>query len=101
MLCAEETMYRRLYPCPEEFLPERWLRGSELSKHNPAYAFLPFGHGIRKCIGHRISTMEMLIFITKIMQNYNVSYHHGPIEVYNKVVNVPVTPIRCRLERRK
>ncbi|MFA9269647.1 MAG: cytochrome P450 [Baekduiaceae bacterium] len=43
-----------LYPEPEEFRPERFLDGAAES-----YAWLPFGGGIRRCIGAALAQAEM------------------------------------------
>jgi cytochrome P450 len=43
-----------LYPQPEEFRPERFLdEGAE------SYSWLPFGGGIRRCIGAALAQAEM------------------------------------------
>jgi cytochrome P450 len=44
-----------LYPDPERFKPERFL-GRELE----SYAWLPFGGGIRRCIGAALAQAEMI-----------------------------------------
>jgi cytochrome P450 len=44
-----------LYPEPEKFRPERWLDGEPES-----YAWLPFGGGIRRCIGAALAQAEMI-----------------------------------------
>lgn len=100
VLIAQETMYKRLYTRGDEFLPERWIRGEALSKENPPFAFLPFGHGRRKCIGFRISVTEHAILLCKLVKKYKMSYHHEPMEMTNKVLNVPIHPLRVRLEKR-
>jgi cytochrome P450 len=43
-----------LYPDPERFRPERFLNGAAES-----YAWLPFGGGIRRCIGAALAQAEM------------------------------------------
>jgi cytochrome P450 len=44
-----------LYPEPERFRPERWLEAEAES-----YAWLPFGGGIRRCIGAALAQVEMV-----------------------------------------
>ncbi|HEX6713261.1 MAG TPA: cytochrome P450 [Thermoleophilaceae bacterium] len=44
-----------LYPEPEAFRPERWIDGEPES-----YAWLPFGGGIRRCIGAALAQAEMV-----------------------------------------
>ncbi len=43
-----------LYPAPNEFRPERFLGGATES-----YSWLPFGGGIRRCIGAALAQAEM------------------------------------------
>ena len=42
-----------LFPNPEEFRPERWLRveGSDKQKKMQQVALSTFGHGPRNCLG--------------------------------------------------
>jgi len=44
-----------LYPDPDAFRPERWLDSEPES-----YAWLPFGGGIRRCIGAALAQAEMV-----------------------------------------
>jgi cytochrome P450 family 135 len=44
-----------LYPEPDRFRPERWLESDIES-----YAWLPFGGGIRRCIGAALAQAEMV-----------------------------------------
>jgi cytochrome P450 len=47
-------MREDLYPRPHEFRPERFLdEGAE------SYSWLPFGGGIRRCIGAALAQAEM------------------------------------------
>jgi cytochrome P450 family 135 len=43
-----------LYPEPDRFRPERFMNGGV-----PSYAWLPFGGGIRRCIGAALAQAEM------------------------------------------
>ncbi len=44
-----------LYPDPARWAPERWL-GAEPP---PSFAWIPFGGGVRRCLGAAFATMEM------------------------------------------
>ncbi len=56
----------RYWKNPDVFEPERWL-GEELP-YNHSYAFLPFSHGPRNCIGYRFATMEAKLIMASILQ---------------------------------
>jgi cytochrome P450 len=51
-----------LYPQPEEFRPERFLDGKAES-----YSWLPFGGGIRRCIGAALAQAEMAEVIRTVV----------------------------------
>ena len=56
MLPAIAVLHARpdLYESPEEFRPERFLDGGAES-----YAWIPFGGGVRRCIGASFAQVEM------------------------------------------
>ncbi|XP_067128618.1 cytochrome P450 CYP12A2, partial [Centruroides vittatus] len=94
-------MFQNLVACRQEqyfyqadkFIPERWLE--EDKQHHP-FLFLPFGFGKRMCIGRRIAEQEMLLLITKIIQNFHIEYNYEDIDCYFRMVNVPDKPLRFR-----
>jgi cytochrome P450 len=49
------------YPEPERFRPERFLDGSP-----DTYAWLPFGGGVRRCVGASFASFEMRIVLQTI-----------------------------------
>ena len=69
------------YPRPDEFIPERFLRGSEdpISRMNPVYGMLPFGFGRRNCIAKNFATLGIQVLIVKMLQVYRIEYHHEPM----------------------
>lgn len=52
-------MHRRpdLYPDPHAFRPERWLDGR--GRAGTGYGWIPFGGGVRRCLGAAFATYEM------------------------------------------
>jgi cytochrome P450 len=53
-----------LWPEPKRFLPERF-RGSRPS----AWAFFPFGGGLRRCIGAAFATYEMKVVLATVFRH--------------------------------
>ncbi|AUX46534.1 uncharacterized protein SOCE26_080400 [Sorangium cellulosum] len=58
----------RCWKRPEEFLPERFEPGSPWHEERPQAAFLPFGLGMRKCIGERTALLQMKLMLAALMQ---------------------------------
>jgi len=52
-----------LYDSPEEFRPERWLEGAPES-----YAWIPFGGGVRRCIGASFAQVEMRTVLREVLR---------------------------------
>lgn len=67
---------------PNDFIPERWLRRqaenvcpASLKQSHP-FSFLPFGYGVRFCVGQRIAGMELEVFTSRLLRNYKLEWHH-------------------------
>src|SRR3954452_5087121 len=52
-----------VYPEPYAFRPERFLNGGA-----PSYAWIPFGGGIRRCLGAAFAEMEMRLVLSEIVR---------------------------------
>lgn len=62
-----------IFPDPNTFMPERWLRGDPEEKkslHN--FAWLPFGFGSRMCLGRRVAELEMHLLTARLVQKFKI-----------------------------
>ncbi|PZV15245.1 MAG: cytochrome P450 [Pseudanabaena sp.] len=56
-----------LYPDAEQFKPERFL-----DRQFSPYEFMPFGGGVRRCVGEALAQFEMKIVLATILLNYDL-----------------------------
>jgi cytochrome P450 family 135 len=65
VLAAIAVVHARadLYPSPFEFRPERFLDGRAES-----YAWIPFGGGVRRCIGASFAQVEMKVVLREVLR---------------------------------
>jgi cytochrome P450 len=70
VLAAIAAIHQRpdIYPDPEEFRPERFLDGKVDN-----YAWIPFGGGVRRCIGAAFAEYEMRIILRTILERADLS----------------------------
>ena len=68
-----------LYPQPEEFRPERFLQ-----RQFSPYEFMPFGGGVRRCIGEALASYELKLVMAKVLQKYRLEL----------ITNKPIKPVR-------
>lgn len=57
-----------LYPQAKQFKPERFLE-----RQFSPYEFMPFGGGVRVCIGKALALFEMKLVLATILLNYKLS----------------------------
>jgi cytochrome P450 len=56
-----------VYDDPEDFRPERFLDGQPAT-----YAWIPFGGGVRRCLGSSFALLEMRIVIEAVLRNLDL-----------------------------
>jgi cytochrome P450 len=87
-----------LYPEPDEFRPERFLDGAAES-----YSWIPFGGGVRRCIGASFAQVEMRVVMREVLRRVTLRAP-SPRPERPKIKHVTVIPARgCRvtvMERR-
>jgi cytochrome P450 family 110 len=59
---------KEAFPDPEEFKPERFL-----DQHYSPYEFLPFGGGVRRCIGMAFAQFEMKLVLSTILSRFDLA----------------------------
>lgn len=57
-----------IFPEPDSFQPHRWLKKSQpdpLGVQHP-FGSVPFGYGVRGCLGRRIAELEMQLLLARV-----------------------------------
>ena len=78
--CIYLTHHREdLYPNSQQFQPERFLE-----RNYTPYEFIPFGGGVRLCLGYALAMLEMKLVIASILSKYDLKLAD----------NKPIKPMR-------
>ncbi|XP_032665214.1 uncharacterized protein LOC116841428 [Odontomachus brunneus] len=88
------------YPRPQEFIPERWLRGNTefpSAKAAHPFSYMPFGFGPRTCIGRRFAEMELETLLMTVVRNFRLEWHHEPMTYTSKFINTLKAPLRLKI----
>ena len=81
-----------LYPAPEQFRPERFMGGGPES-----YAWIPFGGGVRRCLGASFAQVEMRVVLREVLRRVRLRAASRRAE-RARVRHVTVVPARgCRV----
>nr|KAF6268237.1 cytochrome P450 family 27 subfamily A member 1 [Pipistrellus kuhlii] len=93
-----------IFPEPESFQPHRWLKKSQpdtLGVQHP-FGSVPFGYGVRACLGRRIAELEMQLLLARLMQQYKVvlAPETGEVRSVARIVLVPNKNVGLRFLQR-
>lgn len=63
-----------IYPEPERFKPERFIRDGKFTINDN---FMSFGTGQRKCVGNILARQELFLFLSNISNHFNFNMPIG------------------------
>lgn len=90
---------------PESFQPHRWLRKKETdnSKIQHPFGSVPFGYGVRSCLGRRIAELEMQLMLSRLIQQYEVvlAPEMGEVKAVARIVLVPSKKVSLHFLKRQ
>ncbi|WP_199194108.1 cytochrome P450 [Pleurocapsa sp. CCALA 161] len=65
---AQTHQDKDLYPESDRFNPDRFAADNLIDKSS--FGYIPFGGGLRECIGKEFARLEMRLFASKLLQHY-------------------------------
>ncbi|NYD40295.1 cytochrome P450 [Nocardioides panaciterrulae] len=82
------------HPDPEAFRPERFL-----GQNPPANSWIPFGGGVRRCLGAGFSLMEGVAVLREVLAAYDVAAVGEDHPRVRNITSVPRHGARIRVSR--
>lgn len=85
-----------------DFRPDRWVR-KDNTDHVDNFGSIPFGYGIRSCIGRRIAELEMHLALIRIIQKFRIEVCPKTDDVTAKTHGLlcPAAPINLKFVNRE
>ncbi|XP_022596494.1 cytochrome P450 27C1 [Seriola dumerili] len=89
------------FPEPFTFKPERWLRDGR-ERPNP-FGSIPFGFGVRGCVGRRIAELEMYMVLFQLIRLFEIKPDPtmGKVKCISRTVLIPDQPVNLRFVDRR
>jgi len=85
----------------DQFIPERWMRGCPMgNKKAHPFAYIPFSHGPRMCIGRRFAELEVKVLVIETLRRYKLVYDGPKVDLITPFINRPDGPIQVKFEKR-
>ncbi|KAM6466517.1 cytochrome P450 27C1 isoform 1-T1 [Liasis olivaceus] len=102
-LCHYATSYQEEnFASAKEFQPERWLRKNNMDRIDN-FGSIPFGYGIRSCIGKRIAELEIHLALIQLLQHFEIKKSAKTKSVFAKTHGLltPADSINVKFADRK
>ncbi|CAK7222846.1 hypothetical protein SBRCBS47491_005001 [Sporothrix bragantina] len=97
----------REFPNPDNFEPERFIKGSEHARPFPGdRGYMTFGWGRRVCSGQALAEQGVWITIARLLWAYNISKYRDPVTkkeedvdifAFTNGLNMRPQPFRCSI----
>ncbi|MGK7877310.1 MAG: cytochrome P450 [Xenococcaceae cyanobacterium] len=78
-----------IYSQPEEFQPERWLKGNNGS---PSLPMIDFGSGSHRCLGEHLAMLEATIMLAQLLRHFHWELVNGRSSLENLQQNLLIYP---------
>lgn len=95
-LCQQEKYFSQA----DKFIPERWLKSDDgkqpETKMTHPFVYMPFGFGVRMCLGRRFAELELETMVTKAIRNFHVEYNYGDMKFQSKLLYTPISPLKFK-----
>ena len=99
VIMNQVTLNQMHTPSPAEFVPERYMRGSNhpLEKSVPKFADPTYGLGKRQCPARRLANAYMDVLMIKMLKEFRIEYPEQPGSNIKKNPGMIQTPDSCKL----
>ncbi|XP_038646036.1 cytochrome P450 27C1 isoform X2 [Scyliorhinus canicula] len=102
-LCHYTTSHdREVFDQPGEFQPHRWLRKNDADRVDN-FGAIPFGYGVRSCVGRRIAELEIHLALIQLLQAFEIKVapNTGTVPAKTHGLLGPGKPINLKFVDRK
>lgn len=87
-----------LFLTPEQFDPERFSPERAEDKVKP-FSYVPFGGGVRECLGKEFARLELKLFAAKLLQGYDWSLLPQDLTLVTVPTPHPKDGLKVRFDR--
>ena len=86
---------KAVYPDPDQFKPERFLE----RRFSP-FEYLPFGGGVRRCIGMAFAQFEMKLVVARILSHFELALADtGSVRPVRRGLTSGSSPVRLVVKK--
>ncbi len=85
---------------PDAFRPERFLPELSGTEAPSLHVWIPFGGGVRRCIGAGFSLMEGAEVLHQVLRRYSITSIEDDVPRVRNITSVPRKGARVRVTRR-